>query len=992
MMIEKFVVFDGKEIKAYDEILILNGYGIKTLKDVKGLKKMTETKVLDLSNNRLTDTSGLEELVNLETLYLAHNKITHISGLDSLINLKELILPFNQIENIKNLDSLKNLEELVLFRNHITKITGLKSLKNLKRLRLHFNRIDDIEGLESLEMLEELDLSYNYIKEFKNIENLYNLKILNLSNNRIRKVKVLKSLKIESLSLFFNLIEEIPRLKRLRSLKNLYLSYNKIKEIRNLKKLKNLKILDLSKNQIKKITGLTKNLNNLIELNLSKNYISEITGLNLNLKNLNALYLYSNQISRIEGLEELRKLEILYIFDNKIEEIFGLGGLSRLKKLNLSNNHITYINGLDDLISLERLDLGQANISVIQGFKKLSNLRVLNLFSNGISKIQGLDSLNHLEILELSDNKISVIEGLEKLNSLKFLGLGHNLIEKVPGLKNLTSLEELYLQNSKIAQIEDFPIGFQIPRINLQNNELENSKEYVKLLIPFINFLEIDFDSLRSIREEDIDKLNSLIIKLLNSEKYGYNIWKTRPNHVSLGPDKQILDNIISLYNLRISLINDNTAIEGDFEELSKFLQERQSLQERDTSEYLIYDILKKLFLAIKESDNVKRFKILNEVNLEQIKIRKVKFFYNQAMILLNLINSLLNYDKINFQKIVHSLLSSNLEERYLFPDINVVDSKFDYIRTILHKTINNILKTKKNEAYVAMKDTQKRLEMIKDPLIKELLANIKIEKVVVDDTLDSLSTMRIFFAQMNLRKNLYTNKGEFYLDNLNDIKEAIDSNLEKALKGNSNFVIFPEYSFPAVIIEDLIQYSKENEMWIIGGLERLNSNEFDVRMNENTSLIISPNDKPIIQKKHFKGKDEPILKPGTDIKIIKSKYGSFSVLICADLLEPYLLSLIREEVDFIIVPSFNSDTKSFTLCADHECYVNLCYIIICNIVKYGSSCIHGPLRDERALKMPNFPFVDLNLNEFSLHRRGKITSEKYKRSLKKTLYDLEVY
>ncbi len=772
----------------------------------------------------------------------------------------------------------------------------------------------------------------------------------------------------------------------------MYLSNNKIKEIKNLKKLHNLKTLDLSKNQINEITGLSKNLYNLNELNLSKNYISKVAGFSQNINNLKALYLYSNQISRIEGLEELRNLEILHLFDNKLEEISDLEALSELKILNLSNNHIIYINGLDNLNSLERLDLGQANISILQGLKKLSNLRILNLYSNKIRKIQGLDSLKNLEILELSDNEISVLEGLEKLTSLKVIGLSHNLIEKVPDLKNLTSLEELYLQNNKINQIDDIPLGLQLIRINLQSNRLENSKEYVKLLLPFINLLEIDFDYLKTIREEDIGKLNSLIKKLLNSEKFGYGIWKKRPYQISLGPDKQILDNIISLYNLKISLIEKITDIEDDFNELSEFLQERHNLEDRDTNEYLIYDIIKTLFQAIKESDNVKRVQILSEANLEQIKTRKIIFVYNQAMILLNLINSLLNDDKLNYQKNLHTLLSTNLEEQYHFPDFGVLNLKFDFIRSILHKTINNILITKKNEEYVNMKDIQKRLERISDPSIKELLANLKIEKVIVDDSLDNLSTMRIFFAQMNLRKNLYTNKGKFYLDNLNYIKEAIDLNLENALKENSNFVIFPEYSFPAVIIKNLIQFSKDNEMWIIGGLERLNSNEYDVRMNENASIIISPNDKPIIQKKHFKGKDEPILKPGTDIKIIQSKYGSFCVLICADLLEPNLLSMIREEIDFILVPSFNSDTKSFTNCADHECYVNLCYIIICNIIKYGTSCIYGPLRNERALKMPNFPSVELNLNEFSLHRRGEINSEKYKRSLKKTLYDLDFY
>jgi protein phosphatase 1 regulatory subunit 7 len=74
---------------------------------------------LDLTYNQISEIKGLKSLTNLRILRLAHNNITRIEGLDNLTQLEELDLNDNQISLIEGLENLNNLRILRIFHNQI---------------------------------------------------------------------------------------------------------------------------------------------------------------------------------------------------------------------------------------------------------------------------------------------------------------------------------------------------------------------------------------------------------------------------------------------------------------------------------------------------------------------------------------------------------------------------------------------------------------------------------------------------------------------------------------------------------------------------------------------------------------------------------------------------------------------------------------------------------------------------------------------------------
>ena len=111
---------------------------------------------LDLSSQnivKISEIAGLDKFnSNIEDLDLNNNQIKEITGLEKFVNLKILKIANNQILRINGLDNLNKLQNLSLRNNNISEIMGLENLTNLKHLDLSGNkRIEEIpESLNNL--------------------------------------------------------------------------------------------------------------------------------------------------------------------------------------------------------------------------------------------------------------------------------------------------------------------------------------------------------------------------------------------------------------------------------------------------------------------------------------------------------------------------------------------------------------------------------------------------------------------------------------------------------------------------------------------------------------------------------------------------------------------------------------------------------------------------------------------------------------------------
>jgi protein phosphatase 1 regulatory subunit 7 len=170
------------------------------LRDISGLKGLSQLKKIDLGANRIRvmDAEELSGLVNLEELWLGKNKIEMIQGLEKLTKLRRLDVQSNRLTTVENLQSqLETLEELYLSHNAITTegasiATGLaQAFTNLSVLDLSRNRLATCQPFAHLQSLEELWLSGNKIASFD-------------------VVKPLAELPLETIYLEYNPLQEDP--------------------------------------------------------------------------------------------------------------------------------------------------------------------------------------------------------------------------------------------------------------------------------------------------------------------------------------------------------------------------------------------------------------------------------------------------------------------------------------------------------------------------------------------------------------------------------------------------------------------------------------------------------------------------------------------------------------------------------------------------------------------------------------------------------------
>ncbi len=158
-----------------------------------------------------------------------------------------------------------------------------------------------------------------------------------------------------------------------------------------------------------------------------------------------------------------------------------------------------------------------------------------------------------------------------------------------------------------------------------------------------------------------------------------------------------------------------------------------------------------------------------------------------------------------------------------------------------------------------------------------------------------------------------------------NKIKEMLDLSVNTKVKmfnaNKPDIIIFPENSIPKILINYLKEFSKTNELLIIGGIEH----ERGKSKFTNKAIII---DKGIMS---YQVKQTPVwiwdkenrtyMKENIkcehlpEINIFNTSFGRIAIFICKDFLRlseiiPYWVS--RNQIDFVIIPSLTTKVLPF--------------------------------------------------------------------------------
>lgn len=176
--------------------------------------------------------------------------------------------------------------------------------------------------------------------------------------------------------------------------------------------------------------------------------------------------------------------------------------------------------------------------------------------------------------------------------------------------------------------------------------------------------------------------------------------------------------------------------------------------------------------------------------------------------------------------------------------------------------------------------------------------------------------------------------------------------------------IVFPEYTIPLDIINQIEDFSNSNNVLIIAGSDQVR-NHTDPRYKRNVCPVIVPNDKTYyVEKHHLSEPEKGVVKQGQSANSVlnikwsfDNKEFSLQILLCLDYVEYYnRLKINKETKGIIVVPMCTNNLDDFAT----SVYLRRGkFVIFCNAVdlKYsktgkmiGHSAIHGGkrLRDGR--------------------------------------------
>ena len=280
----------------------------------------------------------------------------------------------------------------------------------------------------------------------------------------------------------------------------------------------------------------------------------------------------------------------------------------------------------------------------------------------------------------------------------------------------------------------------------------------------------------------------------------------------------------------------------------------------------------------------------------------------------------------------------------------------------------------------------------------------------------DSFKNLKIGLANINVNpQNSFSSmkgKANISYERLNDIYQVLNS----AKTTHCDMVIFPEISIPIYWLQEIVEFSKRNEIAVVLGLEH-----FSIRkLTYNYAVVIlpfrdgvyknvyvdfelkshySPEETKIVEGNGYKipkiskNHKEHNIKP----KIYTYKGNYFSVFNCYELTNINYRANLVGKVDFVVAIEHNKDTNYFSNIVGSISRDIHAYIVQVNDAKYGDSRITQPAKTEEMdiSKIKGGEDVVLltstidvkNLREFQ--KLSHILQEEWSKSKNKTSFKL---
>lgn len=219
----------------------------------------------------------------------------------------------------------------------------------------------------------------------------------------------------------------------------------------------------------------------------------------------------------------------------------------------------------------------------------------------------------------------------------------------------------------------------------------------------------------------------------------------------------------------------------------------------------------------------------------------------------------------------------------------------------------------------------------------------------------------------------------------LKALESKVIGHLYQALESNSNIIVFPDFSVQDNLITDIIEIIKKKKVIVIAGThfksyEKVKDKYYltcpvliSNGINNVAEYHIQKNTKSPVGEIEIERESNVIIAEGRGmLRFFNTGFGNFGVLICYDFLDDDMFDSLSDNVDFIIVPMWNSKSglDRFTTQVGNAKNKRI-IIIYSNNALFGESGLYGPYKQkyaednfkkgEEGIKYYNFDIAELD-------------------------------
>lgn len=276
--------------------------------------------------------------------------------------------------------------------------SDLSKFTQLRKLTMEAPVFSDFSFLSSLGQLEELSISGSILSSetLEIIGALPNLTRLSLPECGVSNITALgNAVKLTSLNLDHNSVQEIEPLGSLPALQTLSMRYNAMTNLEALAKLAELTSLDIAYNSVVSTAPLA-GCTNLRVLDISGNALMKLEGIE-KLTGLTSFIAAGNNLVAVDELAACTGLTYLDISSNSVLDIGSLSSLVKLETFLFHNNEVSALPQWPQDLPLIRID---GSYNDLKDLNALSGLKKLNyVYMDHNKKLSSVDPLKLCDLL-----------------------------------------------------------------------------------------------------------------------------------------------------------------------------------------------------------------------------------------------------------------------------------------------------------------------------------------------------------------------------------------------------------------------------------------------------------------------------------------------------------------------------------------------------------------------------------------------------------------